>query len=81
VENEWWWLLFVASGVTVSIFLAIFFNPVLIGLTSFIGALLIIQVLPFSPAMKAVSFVILFAFGIFVQGNHYFIENAKISHF
>ena len=70
--NEWWWLLFVVSGITVSILLAIFFNPVLIVLTSFIGALLIIQALPFTPGMKILLFVILFAAGIFAQSNHYF---------
>ena len=73
--NEWWWLLFGVSGIMVSILLAIFFNPVLMVLTSFIGALLIIQALPFTPVMKAVLFVILFAFGVFVQTNHYFYAN------
>jgi hypothetical protein len=70
--SEWWWLLFVASGITVSVLLAIFFNPVLIVLTSFIGALLIIQALPFTPGMKMPLFVILFALGILVQTSHYF---------
>ncbi|HPD61514.1 MAG TPA: hypothetical protein PKV48_07140, partial [Thermodesulfobacteriota bacterium] len=70
--NEWWWLFFVASGITVSVLLAIFFNPVLIVLTSFIGALLIIQAVPFTPEMKILMFVILVASGILVQGNHYF---------
>jgi hypothetical protein len=70
--SQWWWLFFVVSGITVSILLAIFFNPVLIVLTSFIGALLIIQALPFTPGMKILVFVILVALGILVQSGHYF---------
>jgi len=73
--NEWWWLFFVVSGISVSVLLAIFFNPVLIVLSSCIGAMLIIQAFPFTPVMKIALFLILFAFGVFVQSNHYFYAN------
>jgi hypothetical protein len=70
--TEWWWLFFVASGIVASILLFIFFDPVLIVLSSFIGALVIIQELPFSPATKIFLFVILFTIGISLQSHHYF---------
>jgi hypothetical protein len=73
--NEWGWLLFFLSGIIVSSLLLIFFNPVLIVLSSGIGAMIIIQALPTTPAMKILLFLLLFAFGVFVQSNHYFYAN------
>jgi len=70
--GQWWWILFILSGITVSILLVIFFNPVLIVLTSFIGAILIIQAFPLSRIMNIALFIVFSIVGIFVQGSQYF---------
>ncbi len=68
----WWWIFFLISGIITSVLLANFFSPFLILLTSFIGALLIIQFFPLVPVMKIIFFIVLCVIGILVQSSQYF---------
>lgn len=62
-------ILFIIGGVAGGILATIFFDPALIVLSSFFGALLIVETLPFLPVIKLIILVILCFAGIMAQSN------------
>ncbi len=69
--GQWRWIFFIASGIAASCLFMILFNPALIVFSSFIGAMLIVQQLPFISVTKSILFTALFIFGILAQSNQF----------
>lgn len=67
--TDFWGIFLVASGFMGSVFMMVFFNPALIVISSFIGAMLIVQNIPVPPFFKLILLGILFIIGMIIQSN------------
>lgn len=65
--SDLWWMLVVISGILGSVFLAIFFNPALVIISSFIGAMFIVQSIHAGAYLKLLLLALLFIIGILIQ--------------
>lgn len=78
-DNRLYWLSFLVGGIIGAVLMAAVFDWALIILSSITGALLITQSIQFTPLMTALSFAVLFIFGIIVQASLMIREEPKPS--
>jgi len=67
--SQWNWLIFIVGGLIGALLISWLFEYTLIGLSSLVGATMILQVTNFSPEITLLLFIVLLLVGIVVQAQ------------